>query len=139
MPSIQSSFTSLIQFALILPAIILLTGIFSALVNQKMIEKNFGKDTNFYSGLKALALGSLMSTGPFYLSFPMAKHLLDQGARISSVMIFVSAWNGVGIIAEIVELHYMGFPFMIIRCTLTAIFILLSGYIAEYLFALWKK
>jgi uncharacterized membrane protein YraQ (UPF0718 family) len=139
MPSLTSSWDSLSQFVLIFPAIILLMGIFTVVVTPRMIEKNFGKDTGFYGALKALALGSFMSTGPFYLSFPMARTLLQKGARISAVMIFVSAWNGVGIIAEIVELHFMGITFMATRFFLTSICILVLGYAGEYLFFGKKK
>lgn len=134
MPSLKSSWDSLCQFLLILPAIILLIGIFSVVVTQEMIEKNFGKGTGFKGNIKALFFGSLMSTGPFYLSFPMAKKLIDKGAKISDVLIFVSAWNGVGVIAEIVEIHFMGPVFMVIRCGLTAILILGIGYVGEFLF-----
>jgi len=135
-PALKSSLSSLFQFTLILPAIILLIGIFTILVTPEMVIKNFGQETKFLGALKALALGSLMSTGPFYLSFPMAKNFLDKGARISNVMIFVSAWNGVGIIAEIVEFHFMGPTFMFIRFVLNIAFILLSGYVAEFLYNL---
>ncbi len=136
--SLQSSWKSFAQFILIFPAIILLIGIFSVMVTPEMIEKNFGRGTGFYGSLKALFLGSLMSTGPFYLSFPMAKNFLDKGARVSAVIIFVSAWNGIGVIAELVELHFMGMLFMLIRFLLTAVLILLSGFIAEYLVNLKK-
>jgi len=138
-PSIISSWESLSQFTLIFPAIILLMGIFTVTVTPRVIEKNFGKNTGFYGALKALALGSLMSTGPFYLSFPMAKNLLAKGARISAVMIFVSAWNGVGIIAEIVELHFMGIVFTATRFFLTATLILILGYVGEYFFFSKKR
>ena len=133
-PSFTSSWESLSEFALIFPAIILLMGIFTVMVTPQMIVKNFGKDTGFYGALKALALGSFMSTGPFYLSFPMARTLLQKGARISAVLIFVSAWNGVGVIAEIVELHFMGIVFTATRFILTGTLILVLGYAAEYLF-----
>lgn len=122
------------QFLLILPAIILLIGIFSVMVTQDMIEKNFGQGTGFAGNIKALFFGALMSTGPFYLSFPMAKNLLDKGAKITDVLIFVSAWNGVGVIAELVEFHFMGPKFMIIRCSLTALFIFAIGYVGGTLY-----
>jgi len=139
MPSLKTSLDSFLQFLLIFPAIILLMGIFTVIITPEMVTKNFGKETGVYGYFKALALGSLMSTGPFYLSFPMAKNLLDKGAKVSDVMIFVSAWNGVGIIAEIVELHFMGFPFMFIRLFLTASLILLSGPLAEFFYNLTNR
>jgi len=135
-PALNSFSTSLGQFAMILPAIVLLMGIFSVLITPAMIEKNFGDKSGFYGNLKALVLGSLMSTGPFYLAFPMAKRLMDKGAKISGVIIFISAWNGIGIIAEIVEFHYMGPSFMLTRFMLNVVLIFLSGYVAEYLYKL---
>jgi len=135
-PSLTTSWDALLQFILIFPALILLIGMFSVFITPQMIEKNFGKGTGFFGLLKALVLGSLMSTGPLYMSFPMARSFLAKGARISAVIIFISAWNGIGIIAEIVELHFMGSIFMLTRFCLTAIFILVIGYIAEYLASL---
>jgi len=131
--SLRYSWDSLAQFLLILPAVILLFGIFSVMVTAEKIEKNFGKGTGFYGSLKALFFGSLASVGPFYLSFPIAKNLLDKRARTSAVIIFVCAWNGIGAIAEIIELHFMGVAFMLTRLILTAIFILAVGYAADYL------
>lgn len=130
-PSLKSSWNSLTQFVLIFPAIILGIGIFAVMVTPEMIAKNFGKETGFYGAIKALFFGSLMSTGPLYLAFPLAKNLLDKGAKISDVIIFISAWNGIGVIAELVELHFMGVFFMAIRCLLLIIFIILMGYAAE--------
>jgi uncharacterized membrane protein YraQ (UPF0718 family) len=138
-PSLKSSWDSLAQFVLIFPAIILLIGIFSVMVTPEMIAKNFGKETGFYGAVKALFFGSLMSTGPLYLAFPLAKNLLDKGAKISDVIIFVSAWNGIGVIAELVELHFMGILFMAIRCLLLMVFIILMGYITELIFGRRSK
>ena len=104
------------------------------MVTSEMIERNFGKGTGFYGSLKALFFGSLMSTGPFYLSFPIAKNLLDKGAKISDVIIFVSAWNGIGVIAELVEFHFLGPLFMAIRFILTAVLILAMGFVSQLLY-----
>lgn len=134
MPSLKSTSDSLFQFLTILPAIVLLMGIFTVIVTPDVVTKNFGKDTGISGYFKALALGSLMSTGPFYLSFPMAKNLLDKGARIPDVIIFVSAWNGIGIIAEIVELHFMGPLFMFTRLLATSTLIILIGPITEVIY-----
>jgi uncharacterized membrane protein YraQ (UPF0718 family) len=133
-PFMKASTSSLSQFLLILPAIILLTGIFSVAVSADMVKKNFGSDTGFLGSIKALIFGSLMSTGPFYMSFPIARSLLEKGAKISSVMIFVSAWNVIAIVAELVEFHYMGPAFMSIRLLLTSVCILGIGYATDSLF-----
>ncbi|MFA6594475.1 MAG: hypothetical protein WCT16_04460 [Candidatus Buchananbacteria bacterium] len=133
LPSLQVSWSSLSQFLIIFPAIILLIGIFAVLATPEMVMKNFGQGSGLPGALKALFFGSLMSTGPFYLSFPMAKTLVDKGATVTSIIIFVSAWNGVGVIAEIIEFHFLGPLFTIIRFSLTAIFIVIFGYAAQFI------
>jgi len=119
-PTLQSAWSSLAQFLLIIPAIILLIGILSVTITLDTVKKNFGTGTGFEGAMKALFFGSVFSIGPFYLSFPIAKSLLDKGARIATVVIFVCAWNGIGLIAEILELHFMGWQFMLTRGILTS-------------------
>lgn len=139
LPSVHASWNSLSQFLLILPAVILLIGIFSVVATDDMVKKNFGKDTGFMGNIKALIFGSLMSTGPFYMSFPVARNLLEKGASVSSVMIFVSAWDGIAIVAELVEFHFMGPVFMVTRLVLTILGILILGQVAGGIFALSKR
>lgn len=139
LPALSASWQSLAQFLLIFPAIILLIGIFAVLTTPEMVVKNFGKDSGFAGSLKAMFFGSLMSTGPFYLSFPIAKNLVDKGATITAIIIFVSAWNGVGVIAEIIEFHFMGPAFMIIRFLLTVGCIIVAGYAGQFIVSRFFK
>lgn len=131
--TLKNSWDSLSQFLLILPAVVLLIGILSVTITLDTVKKNFGTGTGFEGAMKALFFGSVFSVGPFYLSFPIAKNLLDKGARIATVVIFVCAWNGIGLIAEILELHFLGWQFMITRFLLTSIFIVITGYVTESL------
>jgi len=132
-PALAASWNSLAQFLLIFPAIILLIGIFAVMATPEMVVRNFGRKSGFVGSLKALFFGSLMSTGPFYLSFPIAKNLIDKGATVTAIIIFVSAWNGVGVIAEIIEFHFMGPLFMIIRFSLTTACIVIAGYAGGFI------
>lgn len=131
LPALSYSWQSFAQFLMIFPAVVLLIGIFAVIATPEMVTRNFGKGTGWHGSLKALFFGSVMSTGPFYLSFPLAKTLIDKGATATSIVIFVSAWNGIAVIGMIMEMHFMGPMFMFVRCSLTAIFIFIAGYAAQ--------
>ena len=121
-----------IEMISILPAVMILMGLFSVFVPKEMVVKHLGKA----AGAKAIFLGILMGalpTGPLYVAFPMASALLKKGAKISCIIAFLSAWACIKIPQEMVELQFLGFKFMIARLVLTIIFVILMGIIIEWL------
>ena len=121
-----------IEMISILPAVMILMGLFSVFVPKEMIVKYLGKT----AGIKALFIGILMGaipTGPLYVAFPMASVLLKKGAKISCIIVFLSAWACIKIPQEMMELQFLGFKFMALRLILTIIFVLIMGVIIERL------
>lgn len=121
----------------ILPAVMVLMGLFTVWVSKEMVVKYLGKS----SGVKGIALsiffGSL-PTGPLYVAFPLAASLIDKGARISSIIIFLSAWACIKLPQELVELQFLGPSFMLTRLALTVVFISLMGFLIEVIIE-WKN
>ena len=127
---IKTSWDFFIEMISILPAIMVLLGLFAVFIPKDMVVKYMGKT----AGIKAILLGILMGslpTGPLYMAFPMASALLKKGARISSVIIFLSAWACIKIPQELVELQFLGLKFMVARLILTIIFVVLMGLFIE--------
>ncbi|WP_457567276.1 permease [Desulfurobacterium sp.] len=121
-----------VEMISILPAVMILMGLFAVFIPEDMIVKHLGET----AGLKAIVLGILMGTlptGPLYVAFPMASALLKKGARISCVVAFLSAWACIKIPQELVELQFLGFKFMMARLTLTVIFVTLMSMAIEKL------
>lgn len=122
---------------LILPAVMVLMGLFTVWVSKEMVVKYLGKS----SGVKGIALsiffGSL-PTGPLYVAFPLAASLIQKGARISSIIIFLSAWACIKLPQELVELQFLGPEFMLTRLILTVVFISLMGFLIEGIIE-WKN
>lgn len=114
----------------ILPAVMVIMGIFAVFVPDAMIEKYLGK----YSGIRglftALFIGSL-STGPLYIAFPIASQLIEKGARLSCIIVFLSAWACLKIPQEIMEFQFLGGKFMLFRLFFTVIFVTLMGILIE--------
>jgi len=129
---ITKSWEFFIEMILILPAVMILMGIFSVFVPKEMVVKYLGKT----AGIKAVFLGILMGalpTGPLYVAFPMASALLKKGAQISCIIAFLSAWACIKIPQELVELQFLGAKFMAARLILTIIFVVIMGIIIERL------
>ncbi|MCK5200672.1 MAG: hypothetical protein KAR21_20095, partial [Spirochaetales bacterium] len=82
-PSIMASYNLFIEFILILPAVMVLMGLFSVWISKETVVKYLGHA----SGIKGLALAlfiGMMPTGPLYVAFPMAAMLLKKGARVAN-------------------------------------------------------
>ena len=127
-----ASWEFFIEMILILPAVMVLMGLFAVWVSKEMVVKYLGKT----SGIKGISLAILfgaLPTGPLYVAFPMAAALIKKGARISNIIIFLSAWACIKIPQEMVELQFLGPKFMVARLILTIIFVVIMGVSIEKL------
>ena len=119
-----------IEMILILPAVMVLMGLFGVFVSKDMVAKYLGKT----AGIKAVLFGILMGalpTGPLYIAFPMASGLLRKGAEKSCIIAFLSAWGCIKIPQEMVELQFLGPGFMSVRLVLTIVFVIIMGIFIE--------
>ncbi len=122
----------------ILPAVMILMGLFSVFVSQEQVVRHLGEASGIKGFMVAILLGSL-PTGPLYVAFPLAAALLKKGARISNVVIFLSAWACIKIPQEMVELQFLGWQFMTTRLILTIVFVILMAVSVETLLSLSNR
>jgi len=116
----------------ILPAVMIIMGLFSVFISKDQVVKYLGKASGVKGPVLALFFGAL-PTGPLYIAFPLASALIKKGARISNVVVFISAWACIKIPQELVELQFLGFEFMGMRLLLTIFFVILMGLLIEQL------
>jgi uncharacterized membrane protein YraQ (UPF0718 family) len=131
-PVISISWDYFLEMILILPAVMVIMGLFSVWVSDETIIKYLGKSSGLKGILLALFLG-MLPTGPLYVAFPIAASLIKKGARVSNIIIFLSAWACIKLPQELVELEFLGFNFMITRLILTIIFVILMGLSIEFI------
>jgi len=115
-----------IEMMIILPAVMVIMGLFAVFIPNETVVKHLGKT----SGVKGIALALLIGTlptGPLYIAFPMAATLLKKGARVSNIIVFLSAWACIKLPQEMVELRFLGGEFMFLRLILTIIFVIIMG------------
>ncbi len=134
-PVIDTSWDFFLEMIMILPAVMVLLGLFAVFVPNETVVRYLGKTSGLKGIFLAILLGAL-PTGPLYVAFPMAAVLLKKGARISNIIIFLSAWACIKIPQEMVELQFLGIEFMVMRLILTVIFVVIMGFIIEWIMKL---
>lgn len=131
-PVMSISWDYFLEMILILPAVLVIMGLFSVWVSDETIIKYLGKSSGLKGIFIALFLG-MLPTGPLYVAFPIAASLIKKGARVSNIIIFLSAWACIKLPQELVELEFLGFNFMITRLILTIIFVIIMGLSIEFI------
>ncbi|MCL4377898.1 MAG: permease [Actinobacteria bacterium] len=129
-PILSVSKNYFLELIMILPAIMIIIGLFSVWIPKEMVVKYMGKTSGIKGIFVAIALG-MLPTGPLYVAFPMAIALLKKGAKISNIVIFISAWACIKLPQELVEIQFLGIEFALLRLALTIIFVIIMGIIIE--------
>ena len=135
--SIQASYDLFKELIVILPAVMVLMGLFSVWVSKETVVKYLGHASGI-SGLGLALFMGMIPTGPLYIAFPLASILLKKGARVANIIIFLSAWACIKLPQELMELRFMGFEFMIVRLTFTIVMVIVMGLIIEKIDGLSK-
>lgn len=130
---ISTSLAYFKEMMVILPAIMILMGIFMVWVSKDMVLKYMGKTSGLKGVFISIFLGAL-PTGPLYAAFPLALALKNKGASITNIVIFLSAWGCIKIPQELVEIQFLGLKFMAVRLMLKIIFVTIMGKIIENIF-----
>ncbi len=127
---IDNSINYFLEMMLILPAVMILMGLFNVWVSEKSVTNYLGKQSGLKGSLISVFLGAL-PTGPLYVAFPLASSMIKKGASISNIVVFLSAWACLKIPQELVELQFLGWKFMVLRWVFTVILVVMMGAIIE--------
>jgi uncharacterized membrane protein YraQ (UPF0718 family) len=116
----------LVEMISILPPVLVLCGLFDAWVPKRTIERLMGDA----SGIKGTSIAFLLGTvamGPLYAAFPIGKSLLDKGASLYNVAVFLCVWASIKIPMILFEVKFLGAEFALLRLALTIPAILVIG------------
>lgn len=116
----------------IVPAVLVLIGLFDAWVPKKAVEQSLGPASGLRGVLLALLLGT-GAAGPLYAAFPVALALREKGARTANLVIFLGAWATIKLPMLMMESAFLGTRFALLRLVLTLPGILACGFAIELL------
>ena len=136
-PVLSTSWNFFIEMMLILPAVMVMLGLFAVWVPKDIVVRYLGKASGVKGIFLAIILGAL-PTGPLYIAFPIASALLKKGAKISNIVFFLSAWACIKVPQEMVELQFLGVRFTLSRLSLTVIFVVIMGIFIEKVIG-WRE
>lgn len=98
----------------IIPPVFLLLGLLDVWVDRETMIKYQGKGSGIKGALLAFVLGSA-AAGPLYAAFPVAGVMLNKGASLFNIFIFIGAWSTTKIPLLIFETASLGLRFTVIR------------------------
>lgn len=129
---VTTMWSYLVELALILPAVMILLGLFNEWVPDEMVVEYLGERSGITGIGTAIVLGST-PTGPLYVAFPIAAELLEKEASVANVVVFLTAWACLKLPQELIELQFLGWRFMTLRLVLTAVVAVGMGLVVETL------
>jgi len=104
-----------------LSGILILIAVILTLVPPRVFQSMMGGNSGFTGMFIAALIGSV-TIMPGFVTFPLAKSLLDMGAGISQVIVFVSALMMVGFVTAPLEIRYFGRRQTLIRNVLAFVY-----------------
>ncbi|WP_017873821.1 permease [Candidatus Caldatribacterium saccharofermentans] len=118
------------SFANILPAflvVLLILALVVVLLPEATIAAFLGERSGFLGYLLASVVGAVTLV-PGFVAFPMAKVLLDHGAGIAQMAVFISTLMMVGVVTLPLEIRYFGVKAAVWRNLLAYCYAFFVGY-----------
>lgn len=109
-------------------AILLLVGLALAVLSPETIRRMIGEETGFIGMLLASLVGAV-SLVPVMIAFPIVAELLESGAGIIQMAVFVSTLTTVGLITIPIETKYLGKKAAVLRNVLAFAFSFITAYL----------
>ena len=131
-PSINAFRQFFLEMVFVMPAVLVIMGIFTVWVPKEMINRYLGHGSGLRGMVIAMLFGTL-PTGPLYAAFPLSKGLLDKGASPANVFIFLTAWACIKIPQELVELQFLGWRFTLARLGFTVVVVFVMAIVFQRL------
>ena len=131
--ALQASWEFFKEMAFVLPALMILMGLFAVWVDRRIVVRYLGEGSGTRGLFLAIVLGAL-PTGPLYIAFPLAAMLLKKGARVANVVLFLSAWACIKLPQELMELQFLGWKFMLLRLGLTVAVLIPMALVIELIY-----
>ncbi len=119
------------MFLTVLPqflAILILVGLLLAVLQKETIQAIIGSE----SGGKGILLSALLGSAsviPALIAFPIASELLENGAGLIQIAVFISTLTTVGFVTMPLEIKYFGRKITLFRNLLALIFSFVTAFI----------
>ncbi|NMC57447.1 MAG: permease [Eubacteriaceae bacterium] len=112
-------------------AILFLLGLLLAAIPSSVIKNVLGENSGISGILASAALGSITII-PVIIAFPIASELLQSGAGIVQIAVFISTLTTVGFATMPLEIKYLGKKTTYLRNLFALIFSFITAYVTGW-------
>lgn len=112
--ALMKSWKAFINILPALAGVLALIGLILAVLPPDLITKSLGQNTGF-GGMLLTSLFGAITLIPAFVAYPMAASLLDSGAGIMQIAVFVSTLTMVGTVTAPLEAQYFGWKETLLR------------------------
>jgi uncharacterized membrane protein YraQ (UPF0718 family) len=112
--ALMKSWKAFINILPALAGVLALIGLMLAVISPDFVTKVLGQNTGVW-GMFLTSLFGAITLIPAFVAYPMAASLLDSGAGIMQIAVFVSTLTMVGTVTAPLEAKYFGWKETILR------------------------
>lgn len=134
--SLRKAWNSFCNVLPALAAMLLLVSIMIALLPERVIAALIGEESGFFGQFFASLVGSATLI-PAFVAFPMAKVLMEHGAGVAQMAVFVSTLMMVGVATAPLEASFFGWRATVLRNGMAYIYSFVVGYVVWTAVTLW--
>lgn len=109
-------------------AILLLVGLLLTVVTPETIQRVIGAESGFMGMLITSLLGAVTLV-PVLIAYPVAAELLNNGAGITQIAVFISTLTMVGFVTLPMEIKYLGKKVAVLRNVLAYLFAFATAFV----------
>ena len=110
--------------------IVLIVGPLLAILEPETIQSIIGAKTGILGVVISSLLGSVVIV-PAIIAFPIASELLQNGAGLMQITVFISTLTMVGFVTLPLEIRYLGKKTAVMRNALTFLFSLIGAFVVS--------
>lgn len=134
--SLRKAWNSFCNVLPALAAMLMLVSIMIALLPERVIAALIGEESGFFGQFLASLVGSATLI-PAFVAFPMAKVLMEHGAGVAQMAVFVSTLMMVGVATAPLEASFFGWRATVLRNGMAYIYSFVVGYVVWTAVMLW--
>ncbi len=108
--------------------IVVVMGFLMAFIPENFISRAIGEESGLYGILFPAILGAILHI-PSIISFPLAGGLLEKGASVTSVAIFITTLTMIGIVTLPLEIKELGRKIAFLRNGISFLIAIIIGLI----------
>jgi len=113
--------------------ILIVIGILLGFVPEETISKIIGENSNFIGIILIGFTGAIMHI-PSLISFPLASSLIEKGASVTSVAVFITTLTMIGFVTLPLEIREMSKKFAFLRNGISFIIAVIIGLLMGFFY-----